>query len=91
MLEAWANGIPVVLPDHAAFPELVASTGGGLLSVTDNAESLNDMLRQVLQDSNLRTNLAEAGYRGVRQQHDFSRLAGATIEKLGIFSEDFQR
>ena len=91
VLEAWANGIPVVLPDHAAFPELVASTGGGLLSVTDNAESLNDMLRQVLQDSNLRTNLAEAGYRGVRQQHDFSRLAGATIEKLGIFSEDFQR
>ena len=31
VLEAWANGLPVVLPAHGAFPELVASTGGGLL------------------------------------------------------------
>ena len=91
VLEAWANGIPVVLPDHAAFPELIASTGGGLLSETDTAESLAEMLRQILQDSNLRTKLAASGYEHVRQKHDFSRLAKATIEKLGIAGEDFRR
>ena len=31
ILEAWANGVPAVLPDHGAFPEMVADTGGGLL------------------------------------------------------------
>ena len=31
VLEAWANGVPAVLPAHGAFPEMVADTGGGLL------------------------------------------------------------
>ena len=87
VLEAWANGIPVVLPDHAAFPELIKSTGGGLLSQTGSSESLADLLRQVLQDSNLRMKLAEAGYQGVRQHHDFSRLAEVTVQKLGDASQ----
>ena len=87
VLEAWANGIPVVLPDHAAFPELIESTGGGLLSQTDNSESLADLLRQILQDSRLRIELAEAGYQGVRQRHDFLRLAEATIQKFGASSQ----
>lgn len=78
VLEAWANGIPVVLPDHAAFPELIASTGGGLLSEPDDAESLAKSLRQVLLNSSLRKELADAGYDGVRRRHDMSVLAEAT-------------
>ena len=31
VFEAWANGVPAVLPAHGAFPEMVADTGGGLL------------------------------------------------------------
>src|SRR6185503_20548890 len=31
VLEAMAAGIPVVQPDHGAFPEVLAATGGGLL------------------------------------------------------------
>ena len=31
VLEAMANGVPVVLPDHGTFPELIDDTGGGLL------------------------------------------------------------
>ena len=83
VLEAWANGIPVVLPDHAAFPELVASTGGGLLSRTGSIESLAELLRQVLRDSNLRSDLAKAGYQGVREKHDLSALAKATKLRFG--------
>jgi glycosyltransferase involved in cell wall biosynthesis len=78
VLEAWANGIPVVLPRHAAFPELIESTGGGLLIEPENADSLAASLRQVLLDSDLRKTLAIAGYQGVRQRHDMPVLAEAT-------------
>ena len=78
VLEAWANGIPVVLPNHAAFPELIASTGGGLLADQDSTLSLAESLRQVLLNSNLRTTLATAGYDGVRARHDLLSLSDAT-------------
>ncbi|WP_373652241.1 glycosyltransferase family 4 protein [Schlesneria sp. DSM 10557] len=78
VLEAWANGIPVVLPDHAAFPELIDSTGGGLLSRNGSTESLAELLQQILRDSSLRQRLARAGYEGVRSKHDLTSLANAT-------------
>ena len=31
LLEAMANGVPVVQPRHGAFPEILETTGGGLL------------------------------------------------------------
>src|SRR5437016_13208402 len=31
VLEALANGVPVVQPRHGSFPELLERTGGGLL------------------------------------------------------------
>lgn len=82
VLEAWANGVPVVLPRHAAFPELIESTGGGLLSDADSVDSLTANLRQILQDSTLRRELAAAGYSGVRSRHDMASLASATVERL---------
>ena len=32
LLEAMACGVPVVQPNHGAFPEIIARTGGGVLS-----------------------------------------------------------
>lgn len=78
VLEAWANGIPVVLPRHAAFPELIASTGGGLLTEPENPVALAESLRQVLLNHDLRKSLATAGYEGVRQKHDMRSLADVT-------------
>ncbi len=40
ILEALANAVPVVLPAHGTFPELVADTGGGLLSEPGDAADL---------------------------------------------------
>ena len=44
LLEAMANGVPVVQPRRGAFPEIVAKTGGGLIVEPDDPEALADGL-----------------------------------------------
>ena len=78
VLEAWANGIPVALPDHAAFPELIESTGGGLLVSPGDSSALADSLRQILTNADTRIRFAEAGHKGVRANHGLQSLAKAT-------------
>jgi glycosyltransferase involved in cell wall biosynthesis len=82
VLEAWANGLPVILPNHAAFPSLIESTGGGLLAEHENPESIASLLFQVLSDSELRRSLATSGHRRVREMHDLPALADATARTL---------
>ncbi len=48
VLEAWANGVPVVLPNHGPFPEMVEDTRGGLLYEADNLGSLVTTLKQMI-------------------------------------------
>ena len=43
-LEAMANAVPVVLPDHGSFSEMVADTGGGLLCRPHDPADLADKL-----------------------------------------------
>lgn len=78
VLEAWANGIPVVLPRHGAFPELIHSTGGGLLVEPGDCHALALALEHVLRDTPLRLELASRGHIGVRRTHDLPSLAIAT-------------
>jgi len=40
LIEAMAAGVPVVQPNHAAFPEILEATRGGLLCEPENPESL---------------------------------------------------
>src|SRR5204863_4022784 len=50
VLEALANGVPVVQPRHGAFPELIEATGGGLLVNPDDPEDLARGLRPLLEN-----------------------------------------
>ncbi|HUR53157.1 MAG TPA: glycosyltransferase family 4 protein, partial [Gemmataceae bacterium] len=61
VLEAWANGVPVVQPRRGAFPELIAATGGGVLVEPDDPLALAAGLRQLLEDAALRARLGAAG------------------------------
>jgi glycosyltransferase involved in cell wall biosynthesis len=83
VLEAWANGLPVVLPAHGAFPQLVESTGGGLLVPPDSPEQLADALERVLTNDSLRLELAQRGHAGVRLNHSPEKLAQATMSLFG--------
>jgi len=66
-LEAMANGVPVVLPSHGAFPEMLAEAGGGVLFAPGNAEDLARQLVALLKNRQNRDELARAGHAGVRE------------------------
>ena len=50
VLESLASGVPVVQPPHAAFPEIIAQTGGGILSEGLSAQDLSSSIRCLLMD-----------------------------------------
>lgn len=75
VLESLASRVPVVQPRHGAFPELLASTGGGLLCEPRDAGSLAQSLYQLASDKMQRTTLAQAGHQGIRARHTIEQQA----------------
>jgi glycosyltransferase involved in cell wall biosynthesis len=67
-LEAMAAGVPVVLPRHGAFPEMLAATGGGLLAEPGSVEDLTENLGRLIADSALRAELGRQGSEAVHQR-----------------------
>jgi glycosyltransferase involved in cell wall biosynthesis len=82
VLEAWANGVPVVKPRHGAFPELIEATGGGLLVPPDDPAALAAALRQVLEDHDLRDRAGRAGEAAVRERFTADVMAKETAAVL---------
>ena len=60
-LEAMATGLPVVLPDHGAFPEMIAACQGGSLVRPEDPDHLADVLDQLLDDTERRAAFGQAG------------------------------
>lgn len=69
VLEALASGVPVLVPKHGAFPELLASTGGGHLFEPGSPQTLADALRTLLLAPDERLCLAESGRAAVLRKH----------------------
>lgn len=79
VLEAWANGLPVVLPAHGAFPEMLESTGAGLLVEPNSPIELANALERLLRDDSLRTEMAQRGHSEVRRVHSPKHLAECSL------------
>jgi len=79
VLEAMANGVPVVQPRHGAFPELIEATGGGLLVEPKDPRALADAFEQLLLNPDQRAALGAAGYSGVRARFGARAMADATL------------
>jgi len=75
LLEAMANGVPVVQPRRGAFVEIVEKTGGGLLVEPNNAHRLADGLFTLWQDRGMADALGERAYRDVREHYSIARSA----------------
>jgi len=75
LLEAWASGLPVVQPEHGAFPELLNATGGGLLVRPDDAAALAEGLHALLVDPARAAELGRRGRAAVEQHFTLARMA----------------
>ena len=80
VIEALAAGVPVVLPNHAAFPELVSATGGGRLfevgaTESETAERLADALEAMLAAPEEARALGAQGRAAVEREYTMTRLA----------------
>jgi len=65
-MEAMACGVPVVLPRHGAFPELLEATEGGLLHTAGDQADLVAALERLADDAELRQAMGQRGARAVR-------------------------
>jgi glycosyltransferase involved in cell wall biosynthesis len=81
LIEAMANGLPVVQPRHGAFPEIVTRTGGGLLVTPEEPEALADALLALLRDRARAATLGAAAAAGVRAHYTIDHMA-ASAERV---------
>lgn len=79
VLEAWANGVPVVQPAHGHFPELIDDCEGGLVVEPGSSTAFADAWERLLNDESERFRMATAGWEHVRARHDLPALAQATL------------
>ncbi len=82
VLEAWANGVPVVKPAHGAFPELIEASGGGLLVPPNDPPALAAGLRRMLEDHSFREQSGRSGEAAVRERFTADVMAKATLDVL---------
>jgi glycosyltransferase involved in cell wall biosynthesis len=80
VLEALASGVSVVQPDHGAFPELLAATGGGLLHKPEDPIDLSKKLALLLQDAELRQEMRQRGQTAVHTHFSAERMAMETVQ-----------
>lgn len=80
VIEAMANGIPVVQPAHGAFPEHIERTGGGVVYNPDDPRNLVQALKELYLDSEKRNQLAESAHKGVRDHYSLDVLASESID-----------
>jgi len=82
VLEALANGVPVVQPRHGAFPELIEATEGGTLVEPENPAALAQELSRLLLDVAQRKQFSEQGLAAVRSRFTAEVMARETVAIL---------
>ena len=85
VLEAWANGVPVVQPRHGSFPELIAATGAGLLCEPGDPADLAAKLAELLADPDRRRHLGRIGRAAVESRFSARAMAAETVAVLNKY------
>ncbi len=80
VIEALANGVPVVLPAHGTFPELIADTGGGILHAPEDPRAIADAIKTLLLDPGLRAELGRRGEQSIHARYNATAMAADTVE-----------
>ena len=80
ILEALANGVPVVQPAHGSYPEIVETTGGGVLFEPENPVDLADKLEALIRDPRRVEELSSRAHAEAHRQFDDRLMAQRTID-----------
>lgn len=89
VIEALAAGVPVVVPDSGSLPELIDSTGGGLLHESRSVEHLTEALRELLYDHDRRHEMGQRGREAVFDRFTARRMAEETAKVYRAVVESF--
>ncbi len=79
LLEAMACGVPVVQPNHGAFPEMIARTGGGVLAASESGADIARALYDLWRDPDRAAQLGRHGAAGVRAHYTTDHMARAVL------------
>ena len=80
LLEAMACGVPVVQPNHGAFPEVIARTGGGLLAKSEAGADIAETILELWKDPSKAAALGRAGAEGVRRHYTVRHMAEGVLK-----------
>ena len=79
ILEALANGVPVVQPRHGNFPELIAATGGGVLVDPESPDAIAEGILQLIDNPDYREALGQQGKEAVHREFSDDVMAESTL------------
>ncbi|MCO6477410.1 MAG: glycosyltransferase family 4 protein [Phaeodactylibacter sp.] len=79
LLEALASGTPVVQPRLGAFPEIIATSGGGITYEPNRPERLAAALKEVLFGPQQLARLSENGRQGIERHFHLNEQASKMI------------
>lgn len=82
IIEALAAGVPVVLPRHGAFPELLDVTGGGILCEPDDAPALATAIETLLLNPARARELGWQGRKVVLENFSVEQMASGVVRVL---------
>jgi glycosyltransferase involved in cell wall biosynthesis len=82
LVEAWAAGVPVVQPRHAAFPELVRASGAGVICEPRDPVALAQGITDVLNTPGKRQHLSEAALKASRATFNVYAMAAGILREL---------
>jgi glycosyltransferase involved in cell wall biosynthesis len=81
-LEAMAAGVPVVLPEHGVFPEMLTDLEGGILFEPGNTTALAQLLHGLLEDPTSLVEYGSLGRKNISARRDANSMASNTITAI---------
>ncbi|MEN9676794.1 MAG: hypothetical protein RIS76_2690, partial [Verrucomicrobiota bacterium] len=82
LVESLAAGTPLVQPAAVGYPEILADTGGGVISGPNTAEALADALEPLLRDPARLHQLGQIGRTAVFDRYHDDAMARRVVEVL---------
>ena len=86
IIEALANGVPVVQPRHGTFPEMIGATKGGILVEPESAEAVARGIMELLNDADRREHLGKTGQVNVHQNFNDKVVAEQLLKVFGNYT-----